>query len=124
MIDWFARNRGRVDAYDTDVAALLSTLLPEKRTDRVYCIQASKLEKIIGRALMLGSSRIAELNLYRQPGSGIDIADSVERILNTTVSSITSNLHASFLWLTFMIAKSSPQRWAPCHGGRDRWLVA
>ena len=58
VVNWFNRHRALIDAHDTDVAALLSTLLPEKRTDRVYCIQAASLEKIIGRALMLGSSRI------------------------------------------------------------------
>lgn len=86
VASWFARNRDRVDAHDTNLAALLSTLLPEKRTDRVYCIQAQRLEKIIGRALMLGSSRIAELTRYKQPGLNIDLADCVERLLSTTVS--------------------------------------
>lgn len=87
VVDWFARHRGRLDAHDTDLAALLSTLLPEKRTDRVYCIKAPTLEKIIGRALMLGSSRIVELALYKQPGQCTDLADCAERILNTTVGS-------------------------------------
>ncbi|OAA39951.1 DNA ligase, ATP-dependent, central [Metarhizium rileyi] len=84
VVDWFARHRGRLDAHDTDLAALLSTLLPEKRTDRVYCIRAPTLEKIIGRALMLGSSRIVELSLYQRPGQGADLADCAERILNAT----------------------------------------
>ncbi|EFY87970.1 ATP dependent DNA ligase domain protein [Metarhizium acridum CQMa 102] len=84
VVDWFARHRGRINAHDTDPAALLSTLLPEKRTDRVYCIKAPTLEKIIGRALMLGSSRIVELALYKQPGQRTDLADCAERILNTT----------------------------------------
>lgn len=88
VIDWFSRNRCRIDSHDTDLSALLSTLLPEKRTDRVFCIQAPRLEKIIGRALMLGSSRVAELARYKQPGLGLDLADCVERILTTTVSAI------------------------------------
>ncbi|KAJ4167978.1 hypothetical protein NW754_011793 [Fusarium falciforme] len=83
---WFARHRSWINAHDTSVAALLSTLLPEKRTDRVYCIQTATLEKIIGRAFFLGSSRIAELSHYRQPGQGIDLADCVSRILNATPS--------------------------------------
>ncbi|KAF4511087.1 hypothetical protein G6O67_002920 [Ophiocordyceps sinensis] len=82
--EWFARNRGCIDAHDTDLSALLSTLLPEKRTDRVFCIQAPRLEKIIARALMLGSSRVAELARYKKPGLGLDLADCVERILATT----------------------------------------
>jgi DNA ligase 4 len=85
IIQWFARHRAVIDAHDTDIAALMSTLLPEKRTDRVYCIQAPSLEKIIGRALMLGSSRIKELTAYKEPGREADLADCVERILTATV---------------------------------------
>lgn len=83
---WFTRHRNYVDAHDTNLPALLSTLLPEKRTDRVYCIQSASLERIIGRAYLLGSSRIKELARYRQPGSGVDLADCVFRILTVTVS--------------------------------------
>ncbi|EEU44370.1 uncharacterized protein NECHADRAFT_48724 [Fusarium vanettenii 77-13-4] len=83
---WFARHRSWINAHNTSLAALLSTLLPDKRTDRVYCIQTATLEKIIGRAFFLGSSRIAELSHYRQPGQGIDLADCVSRILNATPS--------------------------------------
>lgn len=83
---WFTRHRDRINAHDTNLVALLSTLLPEKRINRVYCIQAPTLEKIIGRAFFLGASRIAELSQYRQPGSGIDLADCVTRLLTVTVS--------------------------------------
>lgn len=89
---WFVRHRDLIDAPDSSVAALLSTLLPEKRTDRVYCIKIPRLEKIVGRALMLGSSRIGELAVHRQPGLGLDLADCVERILICTVSA-----HLKFL---------------------------
>lgn len=85
VADWFRRHRTRIDAHDTGLAALLSTLLPEKRTDRVYCIQASTLEKIIGRGLMLGASRMIELASYKRPGTGLDLADCVERILFISV---------------------------------------
>ncbi|KAL6902491.1 hypothetical protein GGI43DRAFT_341752 [Trichoderma evansii] len=84
FVAWCARHHSRINAPDTNLAALLSTLLPEKRTDRVYCIQANGLEGIVGRALMLGSSRIKELAIYKQPGLGLDLADCVERILNVT----------------------------------------
>lgn len=86
LIAWCSRHRNLIDAPDTDLAALLSTLLPEKRTDRVYSIQANSLERVIGRGLMLGSSRLKELSVYKQPGLGLDLADCVERILTVTVS--------------------------------------
>lgn len=88
---WFRRHRTRVDAHDTDLAALLSTLLPEKRTDRVYAMQAATLERVVGRALMLGASRMGELATYRRPGAGVDLAECVERILTATVSLFQRN---------------------------------
>lgn len=84
--NWFTRNRTCVDAHDTNLVALLSTLLPEKRTDRVYFIKNNALEGIIGRALRLGTSRIAELARHRLPESGVDLADCVETVLKITVS--------------------------------------
>ncbi|KAM0235667.1 hypothetical protein ACHAPO_005451 [Fusarium lateritium] len=86
VVEWFNKHRNYVDAHDTSLSALLSTLLPDKRTDRVYCIQAPSLERIIGRACLLGASRIAELARFRQPGSGVDLADCVHRILTVTPS--------------------------------------
>jgi hypothetical protein len=82
---WFRRHRARVDAHDTSTVALLSTLLPDKRSDRVYCIQASRLEKIIGRGLGLGLSRISDLKRYSEPDNASDLADCVERVMNATV---------------------------------------
>ncbi|KAH7152232.1 hypothetical protein B0J13DRAFT_673288 [Dactylonectria estremocensis] len=84
VASWFTRHHDRINAHDANLVALLSTLLPEKRIDRVYCIQTPTLEKIIGRAFFLGSSRIAELSQYRQPGLGIDLADCVSRLLTAT----------------------------------------
>ncbi|KAG6029645.1 hypothetical protein E4U41_000298 [Claviceps citrina] len=87
---WFIQHRTCIDAQDTDLAALLSTLLPEKRSDRVYCIKTPTLEKLIGKALMLGASRLVELGLYRRPGQGVDLADCVERILTATPNPLYS----------------------------------
>jgi DNA ligase 4 len=86
VTEWFTRHRGLIDAHDTSISALLSCLLPETRTDRVYCIQVASLERIVGRALMLGSSRMTELASYKLPGRKEDLADCVERVLHSTVS--------------------------------------
>ncbi|RDA87670.1 hypothetical protein CP532_3774 [Ophiocordyceps camponoti-leonardi (nom. inval.)] len=88
---WFAHHRSSVHAHDVDLCALLSTLLPEKRTDRVYCIQVASLEKIIARALMLGSSRVAELARYKRPGLGLDLADCVQQILKATPNPVSKS---------------------------------
>lgn len=84
--NWFTRHRRHVDDAGTDVSALLSTLLPDKRTDRVYAIQTDTLSNIIGRALHLGASRVKELRRYKEPGRGEDLADCVARLLKETVS--------------------------------------
>ncbi|KAI5865511.1 hypothetical protein GGS23DRAFT_618587 [Durotheca rogersii] len=81
---WFREHRSRLDAPENDASATLSTLLPERRTDRVYLIQTSRLERIFGRALLLGASRVQELRRYLTPGLGLDLADCVEGILTRT----------------------------------------
>ncbi|OLN82130.1 DNA ligase 4-like protein 1 [Colletotrichum chlorophyti] len=82
--NWFTQHRRWIDDPQTDASALLSTLLPERRTDRVYGIQASLLSNIIGRTLCLGQSRRMELKRYEEPGRGEDLADCVARILKET----------------------------------------
>ncbi|KAK2019685.1 ATP dependent DNA ligase domain-containing protein [Colletotrichum eremochloae] len=86
--DWFTQHRRHIDDPGTDASALLSTLLPDKRTDRVYAIQADTLSSIIGRALRLGGSRVKELRRYKEPGRGEDLADCVARILKETPNPI------------------------------------
>lgn len=87
---WFDEHRVRLDAPTVNGCAVISTLLPERRTDRVYGIQAPRLESIIGQALILGSSRVKELRRYKTPGQGVDLGDCVESILSRTVSFVTT----------------------------------
>lgn len=86
IANWFESHRSRLHSPDNDASAVLSTLLPERRTDRVYSIQATRLRSIIGRALLLGQSRVLELRRHIIPGSGVDLGDCVESILTSTVS--------------------------------------
>ncbi|KAI0016051.1 hypothetical protein F4780DRAFT_715191 [Xylariomycetidae sp. FL0641] len=78
---WFRKHRSLLDVAENDAGAILSTLLPERRTDRVYGIQTRRLESIFGKAQLLGSSRVQELRLYTKPGHGLDLGDCVERVL-------------------------------------------
>lgn len=87
VCSWFRLHRQLIDEPETDASALLSTLLPDKRTDRVYCIQADTLANIIGRTFGLGTSRLQELRRYKEAGRGEDLADCVERVFRETVSS-------------------------------------
>ena len=62
------------------MVALLSSLLPERRTDRVYGIQTATLTRLICRSLALPASRAKDLQAYKTPGHG-DLADCIERVL-------------------------------------------
>lgn len=84
--DWFARYRQELDDDGTDKAALLSTLLPERRTDRVFGIKEKTLQPKIARAYGLGHSRVEELSRWTIPGSGLDLAECAEAILQQTPS--------------------------------------
>ncbi|KAI0871420.1 hypothetical protein GGS24DRAFT_61482 [Hypoxylon argillaceum] len=84
---WFQQHRSLFNALENDACAILSTLLPERRTDRVYNIQAPKLQSIFGKVLRLGASRVLELRRWTEPGSGIDLGDCVEGILRQTPNS-------------------------------------
>jgi DNA ligase-4 len=83
---WFSEHRACFARDGFNAAPLLSTLLPEKRTDRVYLIQSTTLARLISRALGLGISRVQELGQWEKPGAGVDLGDCVERILVKTVS--------------------------------------
>jgi DNA ligase-4 len=82
---WIREHHGLLYRDDHSSAPLLSALLPEKRTDRVYFIREKKLQIVIGRALGLGRSRIAELARWNNPEARHDLADCVESILTQTV---------------------------------------
>lgn len=99
--DWFARYRQELD--DGDKCALLSTLLPERRTDRVFGIKEKTLQPKIARACGLGHSRVKELSRWTIPGSRLDLAECAEAILQqtpnvrratVTVEEIDAILHA------------------------------
>ncbi|GAB7330590.1 hypothetical protein MBLNU13_g02175t1 [Cladosporium sp. NU13] len=80
---WFKSHRSAIGALTVEGAtALLSTLLPEKRTDRVYGIQAPGLCRILARCLKLQAHRAKDLRAYTQPGRG-DLAACLERVLDT-----------------------------------------
>ncbi|KAK4457340.1 hypothetical protein QBC42DRAFT_236600 [Cladorrhinum samala] len=82
--EWFNKHRPQLQRDEVKTATILSTLLPEKRTDRVYNIREKKLQTLIGRGLGLGRSRIAQLGRWTNHEAGVDLADCVEMILKET----------------------------------------
>ncbi|KAJ6007435.1 hypothetical protein N7540_011411 [Penicillium herquei] len=77
---WFARNSSHINHPNTDKLALLSCMFPEKRTDRVFWLQAASLARVIGRCLGLGSSRLSELEQWKRPG-GPDLGQCVQNVM-------------------------------------------
>ncbi|ETS79603.1 hypothetical protein PFICI_09456 [Pestalotiopsis fici W106-1] len=83
--DWFHKHRKLLDEPSTNGVAVLSTLLPGNRPDRVYGIQVNRLQSIISRAMGLGISRLRVLQEYNTlPSSDKDLADCVEELLTNT----------------------------------------
>lgn len=80
VAQWFSRYERTIHHAETDRVALLSCMFPEKRTDRVYWLQAMQLSRIIGRCLGLGSSRLSELNRWQAP-CGFDLGGCVEIVM-------------------------------------------
>ncbi|KAI7176303.1 DNA ligase/mRNA capping enzyme [Hortaea werneckii] len=78
---WFKSNRPAINELGVrGGVALLSSLLPETRTDRVYGIQSASLCRIISRSLSLGAQRAKDLQSYRDPGHG-DLGRCTQRVL-------------------------------------------
>ncbi|RMY58337.1 hypothetical protein D0865_02663 [Hortaea werneckii] len=78
---WFKSNRSAINELGVrGGVVLLSTLLPETRTDRVYGIQSASLCRIISRSLSLGAQRAKDLQSYREPGHG-DLGRCTQRVL-------------------------------------------
>lgn len=76
---WFKSHRRAIDASDTNGVAFLSLLFPERRTDRVYGMQAARLSKIVARCLSLNSDRSQDLQAWKMPGRG-DLGACTERV--------------------------------------------
>lgn len=76
---WFREHRREIDSPGTDGVALLSTLFPEERTDRVYGLQEARLTLLVGRCLYLPSTRFKTLEGWKTPGNG-DLGACVEKV--------------------------------------------
>jgi DNA ligase-4 len=80
---WFKSHRSAISALTVQGAvALLSALLPEKRTDRTYGMQAPGLCRTLARCLKLQAHRVKDLRAYTQAGRG-DLGACLERVLDT-----------------------------------------
>lgn len=91
--NWFDRHQETINGCNVDRVALLSTLLPERRTDRVYNIQRKKLERIVIKALFIGITRRETLRRWETDHrAGVDLAECVEHILTETPNGVEQDL--------------------------------
>lgn len=84
---WLAQHEKRIHDKGTDRLALFSCLFPERRTDRVYWLQDTSLARVVGRCLLLGSSRREELDRWRVSGGG-DLGQCVENVMRQAENNI------------------------------------
>lgn len=83
VCEWFTKHEVTVQESSTLIVALLSALLPAKRTDRVYNTQRPRLVSLLKRWLSLGVERQKTLEQWRMPGRG-DLGECVERVMRQT----------------------------------------
>lgn len=76
---WLHKHQVSVTSPDVNAAVLLSSLLPGRRTDRVYSIQVPALSKYLVKCLSIGKSRWDQIGQWKIPGRG-DLGDCIERI--------------------------------------------
>ena len=89
VLRFFDRHTSYIPRHGNDGAAFLSCLFPERRTDRVFNLQETRLAAIFGRALGLSTTRVAQLNRWREQGA-LDFASSVERLMRDAENRVPS----------------------------------
>src|SRR6187402_1536495 len=65
VIDWFKRHKQRLNESRTDSLAVMSMLMPEKRTDRAYGLSPLDMEHALARIFMLPRDKYAELKRWQ-----------------------------------------------------------
>ncbi|RFU33446.1 hypothetical protein B7463_g2865, partial [Scytalidium lignicola] len=82
ILTWFKNHRQRLDAFDTESEAVLSTLFPRRTTGRCYGFPTKALGHAIARILNLTQKQLAELKKRTSPPHDDDLALFVYQILD------------------------------------------
>jgi DNA ligase 4 len=80
IISWFNKHSREIPRHGIDAVAFLSSLFPERRADRCYNIQEKGLEKIVGRSLLLSTTRLRHLASWRT-ANGAEFAQTVQNVM-------------------------------------------
>ncbi|KFA53376.1 hypothetical protein S40293_09397 [Stachybotrys chartarum IBT 40293] len=93
VVSGFYKHNEAIPRQGSEAIAFLSCLFPERRPDRVFCLSAIQLEKIIERAQCLGSSRLKDLQRWKanddcEPRLGPNVTlDEIDGILDQIAAS-------------------------------------
>lgn len=111
---WFHDHDSAINESSQHCAALLSTLIPERRTDRVYGLRIPRLKKMLGRALRMGTARVQLLSSWTD-ASPENFPELVARLHAATEAGLPScrllvtDVDRILQELAFKCAFSSPQ---------------
>jgi DNA ligase 4 len=83
ITSWFNKHQQTIHDHATNGVAVLSSLFPEKRTDRVFWLKEPALSRILKRCLGLGKDRQKMLDEWNVRGRG-DLGVCVERVMRQT----------------------------------------
>lgn len=88
--EWLQKHHVSVNSPDVNAAVVLSSLLPGRRTDRVYGIQIPALTKHLRKCLSIGKGRWHQLEKWKLPKRG-DLGECIERIQRQAENPVAHN---------------------------------
>jgi DNA ligase-4 len=65
IVQWFDRHGAKIKRSQEEGIAFLSCLFPERRPDRCFHMQETRLASVFGRAYSLGTARLNELRAWK-----------------------------------------------------------
>src|SRR5271154_5385264 len=80
VVSWFNQHSHRITRHGEEAIAFLSCVFPERRPDRNFNLQRKRLAALIGRSLLLQSTRLAQLHRW-QDRDGVDLPESVAAVM-------------------------------------------
>lgn len=80
IVSWFKKYQDQIPRHGESAVAFLSSLFPERRADRVYNVQEARLERVVGRSLALGTTRLTRLRSWKTDGGG-DFAQMTQTVM-------------------------------------------
>jgi len=84
---WLKKHKFDLNAFDTQEAAVLWVLRPDKLTERCYGIDKCRLESIIARVYQVSQLEYAKLQLWQHMLHPADLAECVKAVRDSMTAS-------------------------------------